>query len=66
MAMFEQTQSNSQPPAPSGDEIAYNAGRKAALIEASENLSKKAGPSFQFGAPFVAVERGRIFGLLFL
>ncbi len=33
---------------PSGDEIAYEAGRQAALLEASENLSAKVAPSFSF------------------
>ena len=55
MRMMEQQQQQLQQLQPvqklSQDEIAYEAGRQAALLEASENLSAKAAPSFSFPKP---------------
>ncbi len=47
----QQQQMEKQSSSSSGDEIAYEAGRKATLLELSEKLAVKAGPTFTFAKP---------------
>ena len=47
----QQQQMEKQGSSSSGDEIAYEAGRKATLLELSEKLAVKAGPTFTFAKP---------------